>query len=356
MISFDDFILQGSEIGALRSQIAEHRLVHAVLITGQPGTGKRTLARLIAASLMCTSDKEIPCGQCEGCRLAVSGEHPDITVIEKGNPLSQEVQKGRATIPVEDIREMIRICNRYAYEGGNRVVIIQEAENMTPQAQNSLLKILEEPPQNTYFLITASHPEQLLTTVRSRCRSIKLIPWEEEYIRKTLIESGVDPAVAGKSAAASYGSIGNAITLSSDDTYWRKKDEVINAFFRNRSRSEILNISTAWKDQKASADQMFNIVEDCIQQMYRLFAGLFDKKPLQVDNATCVRLDDWELNEAVQAEVRNVWSQISTENLKDLSDFDGYQKSFLQLFGFACDGVDYGKDVPIDCRMNHLMS
>lgn len=273
MISFDDFTLQGSEIGALRSQIAEHRLVHAVLITGQPGTGKRTLARLIAASLMCTSDKEIPCGQCEGCRLAVSGEHPDITVIEKGNPLSQEVQKGRATIPVEDIREMIRICNRYAYEGGNRVVIIQEAENMTPQAQNSLLKILEEPPQNTYFLITASHPEQLLTTVRSRCRSIKLIPWEEEYIRKTLIESGVDPAVAGKSAAASYGSIGNAITLSSDDTYWRKKDEVINAFFRNRSRSEILNISTAWKDQKASAEQMFNIVEDCIQQMlrYRLY-------------------------------------------------------------------------------------
>ena len=83
----------------------------------------------------------------------------------------------------------------------------------------------------------------------------------------------MDPAVAGKSAAASYGSIGNAITLSSDDTYWRKKDEVINAFFRNRSRSEILNISTAWKDQKASADQMFNIVEDCIQQMlrYRLY-------------------------------------------------------------------------------------
>ncbi len=99
-----------------------------------------------------------------------------------------------------------------------------------------------------------------------------------------------------------------------------------------------------------------NLHEDCIQQMYRLFAGLFDQKPLQVDNATCVRLDDWELNEAVQAEVRNVWSQISTENLKDLSDFEGYQKSFLQLFGFECDGVDYGKDVPINCLMNHLMS
>lgn len=273
MFSFEDFRLQGPEIDALKKQITEHRLVHAVLITGQPGAGKRTLAQLIAMSLMCSSDRDIPCGECEGCRLALAGEHPDITVIEKGCPISPEVQKGRATIPVEDIREMIRLCSRYAFGGGNRVVMIPDAENMTPQAQNSLLKILEEPPKNTFFLLTTSHPEQILTTVRSRCRNIKLIPWDENYITDTLVSSGVERGLAEKAARVSGGSIGNAMKLSSDDTYWKLKEEIIKSFFGNRKRSEVLNISTFWKDRKGSSDQLFDILDDVVRQFlkYRLF-------------------------------------------------------------------------------------
>ena len=273
MFSFDDFRLQGPEIDALKKQITEHRLVHAVLLTGQPGSGKRTLAGLIAISLMCSSDGNIPCGECAGCRSAMAGENPDITVIEKGNPISPDVQKGRATIPVEDIREMIRLCSRYAYGGGNRVVVIPDAENMTPQAQNSLLKILEEPPKNTFFLMTTSHPEQILTTVRSRCRNIKLIPWDEKYIEETLVSSGIEKGLALKAARVSGGSIGYAIRLCSDDTYWKLKEEIVKSFFGNRKRSEVLNISTSWKDRKGSSDQLFDILEDVVRKFlkYRLF-------------------------------------------------------------------------------------
>ena len=269
MITFDDFRFQGTEIEALRKQIEEKRFVHALLITGGPGTGKRTLAMLYASALMCQAGEGVPCGKCKGCAMAMAGEHPDITIIEKGSPLSAETARGRSSIPVEDIREMIRLCSRYAYEGTNRAVLIRDAENMTTQAQNSLLKILEEPPQNTFFLLTTSHPEMILTTVRSRCRPLKLIPWETDYIRDILIEKGTDPANAERAARSSSGSIGNALRLASDDAYWKLCDEVRNAFFRNRKRSGILAVSTAWKDKKSDADTIFSVLENDVHDLLR---------------------------------------------------------------------------------------
>lgn len=268
-MTFQDFQFQGREIEGLQKQINDHKLVHAILITGDPGTGKRTLAMLLAASLMCRADSGKPCHKCSNCIMAESGEHPDITVIEKGKPLSPNTTKGRSTIPVDDIREMISICSRYAYEGGNRAVLIADAENMTPQAQNSLLKILEEPPVNTYFILTSAHPDQLLTTVRSRCRAIRLNPWEDNYIQKILEENGISREIAQKAAVLSAGSIGKAQKLASDDSYWKLCDEVRNAFFRNRKRSEILTISTAWKDRKAEADTMLDILENDMHTLLR---------------------------------------------------------------------------------------
>lgn len=267
MITFNDYNQQGGEISTILAQIREKRLVHALLIQGEPGTGKKTLARLISSALMCKADNEAPCGICSGCRLASAGEHPDIIVIEKGKPLSSETAKGRATIPVDDIREMIRICSQYPFEEGNRAVIISEAENMTVQAQNCLLKILEEPPRNTYFLLTSAHPDQLLTTVRSRCRPIKLIPWDTSYIVRILSEAGADEEKARKAASVSSGSIGYALRLLSDDEYWKIRESVMNDFFRNTKRSEILRISTGWKEKKNDSDILFSILEDYVHRL-----------------------------------------------------------------------------------------
>ena len=96
--------------------------------------------------------------------------------------------------------------------------------------------------------------------------------------------------------------------------------------------------------------------EDCIQQIYRLFSGLFGGKEDWVrESETCVRLDDRELNPSVQEEVKRIWQQIHTENLRTLSDFDGYQKKFLQLFGFECEGVHYEAEVNPERPMRHLL-
>ena len=96
--------------------------------------------------------------------------------------------------------------------------------------------------------------------------------------------------------------------------------------------------------------------EDCIQQMYRLFAGLFDGGALKRDDATCVRLDDLELKPEVQTEVQRTWERINTSNLRTLSDFDGYKKNFLQLFGFECEGVDYNADVNPERSIRNLIA
>ena len=97
--------------------------------------------------------------------------------------------------------------------------------------------------------------------------------------------------------------------------------------------------------------------EDCIEQIYRLFSGLFDHKvSLKQDSETCVRLDDRELLPEVQKEVQAIWEKINTENLHQLSDFDGYQENFLQLFGFECAGIDYDADVEAQRPIKHLLN
>ncbi len=262
---------QGKEVSGLLSQLAEGRLVHACLITGEKGTGKRTLAKLMASALLCSSDKNRPCGTCRDCLLAEQGEHPDMTVIRQGVPLAPDGRKDRTNIPVDDIREMIRICGSHTLEGKARVVLLFDADRMTAQAQNSLLKTLEEPPENTYLILVTEHPEALLTTVISRCRPIRLKAWSDAYILKVLSQEGIQGNHAEECTAEAHGSIGRALELAGDEEYWKTRAEVNGLFFRSAEtgRSDILRVSNSWKDRKAEAGILLNILETSLERMAR---------------------------------------------------------------------------------------
>ena len=250
----------------LLDQIREERLAHALLISGEAGTGKWTLACYLASALLCQGQGKKPCGICKSCRQMEAMEHPDLILLQKGVPISSD-RKSRSNIPVSDIREMIRQISMHAAEGEQHVVLIRHAEDLGLEAQNALLKTLEDPPAGTYFLLTAIHVNELLPTIRSRCQPLKLNAWTEEEIKCVLIGNGTDEARARHAASVARGSIGEAINLSVNEDYWRFRKEVIHDFLDCPSRSDILSVSTRWKDRKAEAELLFSVIEDFLTQL-----------------------------------------------------------------------------------------
>lgn len=148
------------------------RLPHAYLLTGPAGCGRRTLARLIAAAYQCEGAGDVPCGECSACRKSLAGIHPDIR--EYGS------DGGARSFHLDVIRAIKADVFITPNEGKYKMYLLENAQTMTVQAQNALLKILEEPPSYAVFLLTAESRESMLPTILSRCVTIPLFPVSEE--------------------------------------------------------------------------------------------------------------------------------------------------------------------------------
>jgi DNA polymerase-3 subunit delta' len=264
----ESFFSQGEEFRTLFRQLETRTHVHAYLITGEKGTGKRTLARAMCASLLCSSEESRPCGICRNCLLVEKSEHPDVILIDQNGTASSASRKERSTIPVNDIREMIRLSGTRSPEGNTKVALIFDADRMTPQAQNCLLKTLEEPVSDLCMILVTDHIESILSTVISRCRIIRMKAWSNDYLFSVLKREGVSGDMASRAVSEANGSIGEALRLSSDDAYWAEREELLESFFRASARSDILAFSNRWKDHKADSDQLLSILESLILRLY----------------------------------------------------------------------------------------
>ena len=191
--------------GALENMLTSGKIPHAILIEGESGLGKTTLAKYLCRAVLC-SDSNPPCGICRDCKLFESGNHPDIRVVEP--------QKGRKTISVDQVREIISEAAVLPQQSAKRVFLIDDADALTPQAQNAVLKILEEPPASVVFILACVSRAALLQTVVSRCSILTLTSPDSEkaadYIAALSKQDREEVLKAYKSAR---GSIGGALNI-----------------------------------------------------------------------------------------------------------------------------------------------
>jgi DNA polymerase III subunit delta' len=187
-------------------------LTHAWLITGPPGSGRSVAALCFAAALQCTADYQDGgpgCGRCRACTTTMAGTHADVRrVIPEG-----------LSIGVDDMRAIVQIASRRPTTGRRQIVVIEDADRLTEGAANALLKVVEEPPPSTVFLLCAPSvdPEDIAVTLRSRCRHIALVTPSAEAIARVLVDSdGLDADTAKWAASVSGGHVGRARRLATD--------------------------------------------------------------------------------------------------------------------------------------------
>ena len=198
-------------MNAMRSAVLADRIGHTLLLVGPEGACRDELALWLARLLLCR--EHTACGHCGPCVRALAGNHAD---LHRYQP-----EKGAKSIRVEDVEALQEAMALKAREGGRRVFILSPAETMTPQAQNKLLKTLEEPPDGAVLLLLAARTAPLLTTVLSRCSLLRMQPQAPAAVEAALVGEGIDPALARDAARQSDGWTDRALALARDEDFAR---------------------------------------------------------------------------------------------------------------------------------------
>lgn len=216
-MSFDAILGQEKAVRLIRAGLGRGRVAHAYLFSGPRGAGKVTAALELAKALNCPSSPlDDCCDRCETCRRIQNGNHPDVVRISPEG----------ASIKIDQVRRLQREFSYAAAEAERRVVIIEQAETMTVEAANSILKFLEEPVTPMVAVLIAEQEEAVLPTIRSRCQPVRFVQPLPEHLERMLIGKGVDPAMA-RIAAHLAGGVEEALRLAGGDEFARLCEQVI---------------------------------------------------------------------------------------------------------------------------------
>lgn len=259
---WDDLVGQEPAVEVLRRAVAgaEARLhggsgaatagmTHAWLITGPPGSGRSNAGRAFAAALQCESRG---CGECTACRTALSGAHPDVSLI----------RTELLSIRVGEIRELVRRAAMSPTQGRWQVMVVEDADRLTEQAADALLKSIEEPAQRTVWVLCAPTVEDVVPTIRSRCRLLVLRTPPVAAVAGMLARrEGVSQELAEFAARAAQGHIGRARALARDEQVRSRRQKVLQVPFELRDIGACLSaaqqlVDAAKEESKASTTEV----------------------------------------------------------------------------------------------------
>lgn len=240
MCRFKDIVGQEQLREHLENAIRTNKVSHAYIINGERNAGKEFIAKTFAMALQCENRQDVePCEECHSCRQALSGNHPDIIFITHEKP---------GTIGVDDIRKQVNgdVAIK-PYSGPKKIYVINGGEKMTVQAQNALLKTLEEPPEYVVILILTDNVSTLLPTILSRCVVLNMKPVKDAQIKNYLMENMEIPDYkADICVAFARGNVGKARLLANSEEFDKVKEEAV-TLLKYINEMELQEIVTAVK-------------------------------------------------------------------------------------------------------------
>ncbi|RXR25049.1 DNA polymerase III subunit delta' [Oerskovia turbata] len=216
MTVWDDVVGQEHAVEMLSAAATDPAaMTHGWLLTGPPGSGRSNAARAFAAALQC---EQGGCGVCQACTTTLAGTHADVTIVATE----------KVTIAIDEVRDLVGVASRRPSQGRWRVIIVEDADRMAERTTNVLLKAIEEPPPRTVWILCAPSPQDVLVTIRSRCRGVALrVPPVEAVARLLVARDGVDPVVAEAAARAAQSHIGLARRLARDGKARERRSSVL---------------------------------------------------------------------------------------------------------------------------------
>lgn len=226
--------------------IESKRLPHAMLLQGNEGLGKFEFAQALAHAVLCQQPDENhhACGKCQSCMLIAAETHPDLYLLQPTAKENSKSTKPALSIRIENIRVLCEKLNQTSQYGGYRVAILDQAEQLTTSAANSLLKTLEEPGQNVLILLVSARPQRLPITIRSRCQSMRLsvpdegqaLAWLQQAAKEKQAE--VDPAQIPQALRYAHGSPLTALTYLADFEHLQVLSDAMTASIQGKNSLE----------------------------------------------------------------------------------------------------------------------